>query len=161
MRFTIEASLNTDLYNIATSSVNGGSKSELNGKLRELLDEIPVGRYILAVGERGYNTGYQKISSTIFKWMYNNDKKDILSYWDTSDSYIVLPSDFEPTSKIRYEDDIVQVYRLFNSDDEIYRGEEDYEPMKKEDWKFCKDLKLYYIVDYMKHTTYIKWKVEN
>ena len=33
------------------------------------------------------------------------------------------------------------------------------EPMKDEDWRFCADLGLYYLVNYSKHTMYIKTKV--
>lgn len=161
MRFKIEASMNTDLYNISIASDAGTSKSELKSKLIAILDEIPVGRYILVVGARGYNTAYLKTSEDEFKWMYNNESKKLDTYWSTSDIYVVLPAGLEPSSKIKYEDDMVQVYELFNREDEIYFGEEDYEPMKREKWNFCKDIGIYYIVDYTRHTTYIKRKVED
>lgn len=159
MKFYIHSSLNLDLYDVSRSSINGGSKSELSQELESLLDEIPVNRYILVVGERGYSTGYLKTSENSFIWMYNDEDKDIDSYWDTNDIYIVLPSSFIPSDRIRYEDDGVQVYSLSDTDNPIYRGLEDYEPMKDDDWKFCSDLGLYYIVDYSKHIVYVKWKV--
>lgn len=159
MKVYIKSSLNTDLYNISTSSINGGSKSKLSESLNLLLDKIPVNRYILVVGNGGYNTGYLKTSENSFIWTYNDETKELDSYWDTNDNYIVLPVNFKPSGRINYEDDLVQVYALSSGDNRIYRGIEDYDPMKDEDWKFCDDLGVYYLVDYMEHVVYVKWKV--
>lgn len=51
--------------------------------------------------------------------------------------------------RINYEDDIVVVYD--KSGGVIYKGEEDYEPMKYEDWKWNNE-KQYYTLgdDYIK-----------
>ena len=70
-----------------------------------------------------------------------------------------MPESFEPSSRINYDDDIVKVYELGEDTKEIYSGLEDYEPMKDEDWKFCKDLGTYYLADYAEHKIYIKRKV--
>lgn len=162
MKRYIKCSLNSNLYKIAVSSINGGDKDILADKLLNLLDEVPVGSYVLVLGTRGYNTGYIKVSSTQFKWLYNGEVKDIDSYWTTSDTYIVLPKSFRPSGRIDYEDDMVQVYEIGTKDDEIYLGVEDYEPMKDEDWKFCKDIGVYYLTDYYPdNKIYIKRKVES
>lgn len=51
--------------------------------------------------------------------------------------------------RINYDDDIVVVYD--KSGDVIYKGMEDYEPMKREDWRWNKE-KQYYTLgnDYIK-----------
>lgn len=159
MKLYIKSSLNSELHNISVSSINGGSKSELARELKKLLAKIPVSRYILVIGDRGYNTGYFKSSENSFKWLYNGEKKSIDSYWETKDSYIILPSEFKIGSRIDFDDDKVVVWEVSGSDNEVYRGLEDYEPMKDEDWRFCADLGLYYLVNYSKHTMYIKAKV--
>ena len=159
MKFYIQSSLNTDLLDISVSSINGGSKSNLADRLQELLDEIPVNRYILVVGNRGYNTGYLKTSSDSFIWMYNDEDKELDSYWDTDDRYILLPVTFSPSGKIKYDDDLVRVYALSYDESRIYDGLEDYEPMKDDDWNFCDDLGIYYLIDYTKSIVYVKWKV--
>lgn len=161
MKRYIKSSLNSDLHRIAVSSINGGDKSRLKGQLRDLLEEVPVGSYILVLGERGYNTGYIKISEDKFKWLYNGEIKAINSYWETSDSYIILPKSFKPSSRIDFDDDLVQVYEIENSNEEIYLGLEEDDPMKDEDWSFCADLSVYYFIDYYPNNmTYIKRKVE-
>lgn len=162
MKLYIKTSLNNDLHAIAVSSINGGDKDKLAEELVERLNEIPVGSYILVLGNRGYNTGYIKISSDKYKWLYNGEVKEIGSYWNTSDSYIVLPKSFKPSDRINYEDDLVQVYEISESNDEIYLGIEDYEPMKDEDWKFCRDIGVYYFIDYSSNGNkiFIKRKVE-
>lgn len=40
--------------------------------------------------------------------------------------------------RISYEDDLVVV---FQGREEVYRGEEDYEPYKREDWRWVKTTK--------------------
>lgn len=162
MKVYVKASLNQDLRKIALSSINGGDKTKLADKLEILLSEIPVNRYILVLGNRGYNTGYLKVDSDNFKWLYNDEVKPISSYWDTSDSYIVLPKAFKPSDRIDYDDDKVRVWNITDNDEEIYFGIEDYEPMKDDDWRYCKELGLYYITNYIdrKNYFYIKEKVD-
>ena len=50
--------------------------------------------------------------------------------------------------RIDYEDDIVIVYD--NAENQIYKGIEDYEPMKDEDWRWKDDIKAYVYKDYIK-----------
>ena len=161
MKVYIKASLNSDLRKISLSSINGGDKTKLAEQLEILLSEIPVNRYILVLGNRCYNTGYFKKDSDTYKWLYNDEDKPISSYWDTSDSYIVLPKSFKPSSRIDYDDDEVRVWNITDNDEEIYFGIEDYEPMKDDDWRYCKELGLYYITSYRdrKNYFYIKEKV--
>lgn len=161
MKLYIRSNLNSELHDIAIKSANGGSKHELAEKLDKLLRDIPINRYILVIGSKGYNTGYQKISKDTFNWLYNNEDKELDSYWETSDAYIVLPKDFKPGDRIDYEDDQVKVWEIFHSDEEIYSGIEDEDPMKDENWIFCEDLGIYYLTDYKqgKNYIYIKGKV--
>lgn len=42
--------------------------------------------------------------------------------------------------RLETEDDLVIVFR---DDSEIYRGEEDYEPMKDEDWRYDNSIQAY------------------
>lgn len=161
MKRYIRASLNSELHRIAVSSINGGDKIKLADRLFDLLDEIPIGSYILVTGNRGYNTGYIKISETKFKWLYNGEVKEIGSYWETSDTYIVLPKSFKPSDRIDFDDDLVQIYEIGKSNEEIYLGLEDYDPMKDADWRFCADIGVYYYTEYYPdNKIYIKRKVE-
>lgn len=50
--------------------------------------------------------------------------------------------------RIEFDDDIVVV--LNQSGKEIYKGPEDYEPMKNEDWRWNKEKKLYECSGYTK-----------
>lgn len=159
MKIYIRASINSELMQISINSVNGGTRSKLKHELASILAKVPPSRYILVIGTRGYSTGYLKLDANKYKWLYNEQIKDIDSYWETSDTYVVLPESFEPSSRINYDDDIVKVYELGEDNKEIYSGLEDYEPMKDEDWKFCKDLGTYYLADYAAHKIYIKRKV--
>lgn len=159
MKRYIKSSLNIDLHNISRSSINGGNTKELMSELRELLADIPINRYVLVVGNRGYCTGYYKSGSDEFTWLYNDEIKEISKYWDTNDNYIVLPATFQPGDRINYEDDKILVYEIADIDKEIYSGLEDYDPMKNDSWKFCKDLGIYYLIDYYKYKIYVKWSV--
>lgn len=161
MKMYIKASLNSELHKIAVSSINGGNRTKLEGKLFDLLDSIPLGSYILVTGERGYNTGYIKTAKDKFKWLYNGETKKLDSYWDTSDTYIVLPKSFKPSDRIDFDDDLVQVYEIGSTNEEIYLGLEDYDPMKDADWRFCADIGVYYYTEYYPdNKIYIKRKVE-
>ena len=160
MKRYIKSSLNLDLWNVQVSSINGGRGKSLDQKLKELLTKVPVGRYILALGERGYNTGYYKVDAENIKWLYDNELHKISGYWDTDLSFCVLPSNFKPSTKINYEDDMVYVYEISDSDKKIYSGLEDYEPMKREYWTYCEDLGMYYLIDYMDKKIYVKWSVD-
>lgn len=161
MKLYVKASVNSELHRIALSSINGGDKDKLADRLFDLLDEVPVGSYILVTGERGYSTGYIKVSSADFKWLYNGEVKKLNSYWETNDNYIILPKSFKPSGRIDYDDELVQVYEIGSTDEEIYLGLEDYEPMKEENWKFCEDIGVYYYTDYYPDNhIYIKRKVE-
>ena len=56
--------------------------------------------------------------------------------------------------RIETEDDLVLVFR---DDSEIYRGEEDYEPMKDENWRWDNSLQAYTLDDpRTEGSTYIK-----
>lgn len=160
MKRYIKSSLNSDLWKLGTSGVNGGNRDMLLQKLKSTLAQVPVGRYILALGNRGYNTGYYKVDADNIKWLYNDELHKITGYWSTENSYFILPANFQPSERINYDDDDVVVYEISNSDDMIYSGLEDYEPMKNERWKYCKELGMYYLIDYANHEVYIKWKVE-
>lgn len=159
MKKYIKCSLNSNLMNISISSSNGGNRQDLAYDLEMLLVRVPVRRYMLALGNRGYCTAYLKLDRNTFKWLYNGESKKVGSYWETRDTYIILPEELKPSTKIQYEDDIVKVWELGDSNILIYDGVEDYDPIKKEDWKFCSELGIYYITDYAKHKTYIKMKV--
>lgn len=161
MKKYIKASLNSELWIIGVSSINGGNRKELIQKLRSLLTAIPVGRYILALGNRGYNTGYYKVDAENILWTYDKELHKISGYWDTDMSYIVLPAAFKPWKfgRIDHDDDNVAVYEIFNTESQIYSGLEDYEPMKREDWQYCKNLGMYYLIDYTSHKIYVKWKL--
>lgn len=159
MKRYIKSSLNLDLWGIGTSSINGGRGKTLDQKLKSLLAKIPVGRYILGLG-RGYATGYYKVDSENIKWLYDNELHKISGYWNTDRNFIVLPADFKPSERINYDDDVVKVYEVSESDKELYSGLEDYEPMNREDWTYCKELGMYYLIDYFKHKFYVKWKID-
>lgn len=159
MKRYIKSSINSELWEIGVSGVNGGSHEKLAQKLRSLFYEIPIGRYVLSIGNRGYATGYCKVSPENLKWLYDNELHKISGYWDTGDTYIVLPATFKPTGRIDYDDDNVVVYEVFDSEELIYSGLEDYEPIKNEDWSYCKPLKMYYLIDYAEHKIYVKWKI--
>lgn len=159
MKKYIRCSLNSSLHNIAISSINGGNRQDLAYDLEMILVRVPQGRYMLALGNRGYNTGYLKVNRNTFKWLYNGESKTVGSYWETRDTYIILPEGVEPSTRIDYEDDNVKVWELGKSESVIYEGIEDYDPMKDEDWKFCAELGIYYLVDYTNKNTYIKMKV--
>ena len=162
MQLYIKSNLNSNLYDISVSSLNGRSKSELSEKLLYLLNQIPLNRYILVLGDKGYNTGYLKSHQSLYDWLYNGQIKEIDSYWDTSDTYIVLPEDFKVGYPIEYEDDNVTVWDISFTDKKIYSGIEDEEPMKDDDWEYCEDLGCYYLTRYHnnKHYIYIKAKME-
>ena len=49
--------------------------------------------------------------------------------------------------RIDFEDDIVIV---FEGDNQIYKGIEDYEPMKDADWKWDNNIKAYVLDNYIK-----------
>lgn len=163
MKRYIKASLNSELWKIDTSSINGGNRTGLTQKLRSLLEAIPVGRYILAIGNRGYNTGYYKVDAENIRWADDKELHKISGYWDTDTSYIVLPAAFKPWKfgRIDHDDDNVVVYEIFNTENQLYSGLEDYEPMKLEDWQYCRSLGMYYLIDYADHKIYVKWLVGN
>jgi hypothetical protein len=50
--------------------------------------------------------------------------------------------------RIDFEDDLVIVFD--NSENQIYKGIEDYEPMKDCDWKWDDSIKAYKYNDYIK-----------
>lgn len=50
--------------------------------------------------------------------------------------------------QIEFEDDIVIVYD--GDDNQIYKGLEDYEPMKDADWKWYNDIQGYKFQDFLK-----------
>lgn len=52
-----------------------------------------------------------------------------------------------PRTRINFEDDIVIVY---DGDKEIYKGLEDYEPMKDEDWRWDNATQSYVLGNYRK-----------
>jgi hypothetical protein len=131
----------------------------LSYDLELILVRVPVGRYMLALGNRGYCTGYLKLNRNTFKWLYNGESKTVGSYWEPSDEYIILPEDLEISTKISYEDDDVKVWKIKDSSLLIYDGIEDSEPMKNENWRFCSELGVYYLADHSNRTTYIKMKV--
>ena len=58
-------------------------------------------------------------------------------------------------NSIDYDDDTVIVYK---NGKKIYSGEEDSEPLKREDWKFNSDFGFYWLVDYSSNSIYIKVK---
>lgn len=159
MKRYIRSSLNQELWAIGTTSINGGHGKELTQKLQSLLAEVPQGRYLLSLGNRGYSSGYLKVNSENFRWLADGSLYKISRYWNTDDSYYVLPEQFKPSDVIDYDDDVVVVYEIFDGDNKIYSGLEDYEPMKDEDWSYCKSLGLYYLIDYADHKIYVKWKV--
>ena len=161
MKRYIKASLNSDLWSVSVSSINGGSGKALTQKLQSLLFEVPVDRYLLCLMGRGHSTGYYKVDSDNIKWLYTNELYKISeNYWlDTDNSFIVLPAKFKPSERINYDDDVVVVYEVSDTEDKIYSGLEDYEPMKREDWKYCEELGVYYLKDYISRKTYIKWKI--
>lgn len=161
MKKYIRSSLNLDLWGIGTSSINGGRGKALDQKLKSLLAKIPVGRYILGLGNRGYTTGYYKVDSENIKWLYDNELHKISGYWNTDKSFIVLPADFRPSERINYDDDVVKVYEVSESDKELYSGLEDYEPMNQEDWTYCKELGIYYLINYPRfgRKIFVKWKI--
>lgn len=139
--------------------MNGGDRQDLSYDLELLLVRIPVGRYMLVLGNRGYCTGYLKLNRNTFKWLYNGESKTVGSYWEPSDDYIMLPEDLKPSIKITSGKDNVKVWKVKASGLVIYEGSEADEPMKNADWKFCSELGVYYLVDHSNRTTYIKMKV--
>jgi len=159
MKLYIKASLNSELYEISVAGINGGSETELQAKLQKLLTRVPDGRYVLDLGPKGYNTGYLKVDKDNFKWLYNGESYPVTNYWEIKDHYIVLPEGFMISDRIDHEDDNVIVYEIYGSDSVIYSGIEDYEPMKDDDWRYCKELGIYYLIDYQKRAIYVKWKV--
>lgn len=159
MKRYIKASLNLDFWQVALSSINGGKGEKLTQRLKSLIAEIPVGRYILTLGNRGYNSGYYKVDAEHLKRLYDGGLDKVSGYWNTDQDYFVLPAEFKPSGRINYDDVVVKVYEISESDDEIYSGLEDYDPMKNEDWTYCKTLGMYYFIDYFKHKIYVKWSI--
>ena len=159
MKRYIRSSLNQELWTVGTTSINGGHGKELAQKLQSLLAEVPQGRYLISLGNRGHSSGYLKVDSENIRWLADGSLYKISGYWNTDDDYYVLPEQFKPSERIDYDDDVVVVYEIFDGDNKIYSGIEDYEPMKDEDWSYCKSLGLYYLIDYADHKIYVKWKV--
>jgi len=152
----IEESLNRDLLNIYRKGVYDRYNKELQSQLNSLMRSIPIGTYILEIGERGYNSAYIKTGADSFKWLYNNDVQSSNYFFHPDKTFIVLPTNFKPGERINYEDDVVRVWELSESDEVIYEGIEDYEPMKDARWKYCERLGAYYIMDRFTDTAYIK-----
>lgn len=159
MKRYIRSSLNRELWTIGTTSINGGHGKELTQKLQSLLAEVPQGRYLLSLGNHGHSSGYLKVDSENIRWLADGSLYKISGYWNTDDDYYVLPEQFKPSERIDYDDDVVVVYEIFDGDNKIYSGLEDYEPMKLEDWQYCRSLGMYYLIDYAAHKIYVKWKV--
>lgn len=161
MKRYIKSSINSELSAISRSSINGGNEKELTAQLKVLLQEIPVNRYILCVMDRGYSTGYKKVSPTEFIFLYDNKSVSLDSYWNTKDFYIVLPADFTPSGRIFYGDDLIRIWEITNSDDIVYEGMEDSDDnfLADVDWRYCKELGLYYYMDFISHKMYVEIKL--
>lgn len=119
---------------------------------------------LLGIGDRDYIFIVTKIDDSNYKFTFNSSSKSVFKPdYIVSDilhdrnNYYEFPKSVRliKRNSIDYDDDTVIVYK---NDKKIYSGEEDSEPMKREDWKFNSDFGFYWLVDYSSHSIYIKVK---
>ena len=119
---------------------------------------------LLGIGDRDYIFIVTKIDDSNYEFAFNSSSKSIFkSDYIVSDilhyrnNYYEFPKSVRliKRNSIDYDDDTVIVYK---NGKKIYSGEEDSEPMKREDWKFNSDFGFYWLIDYSSNSIYIKVK---
>lgn len=128
------------------------------------LSKLKTRSKLLGIGDRGYIFIVTKIDDNNYEFAFNSSSKSIFKPDSIIDdilrdrnSYYEFPKSVKLIQKnaINYDDDIVVVYK---NGKKIYSGEEDDEPMKREDWIFNSDFGFYWLVDYSSNSIYIKVK---
>ena len=119
---------------------------------------------LLGIGDRDYIFIVTKIDDSNYEFTFNSSLKSVFKTRSVVDNILRDRDDFFEFPKsikliqknaINYDDDIVVVYK---NGKKIYSGEEDDEPMKREDWIFNSDFGFYWLVDYSSNSIYIKVK---
>ena len=128
------------------------------------LSKLKIRSKLLGIGDRGYIFIVTKIDDNNYEFAFNSSSKSIFKPDSIIDdilrdrnSYYEFPKSVKLIKKnsIDYDDDTVIVYK---NGKKIYSGEEDDEPMKREDWIFNSDFGFYCLVDYSSNSIYIKVK---
>ena len=128
------------------------------------LSKLENGSRLLGIGNRGYTFVITKIDDNQYEYNYNDGSTDVYSpklvindcLRDRTNFYEIPRSvKLIKNNAINYEDDIVDVYR---NGKKIYSGEEDYEPMKRERWRYNPNFGLYWLTDFSTSSIYIKVK---
>jgi hypothetical protein len=141
------------------------SRSDREQYILDQLSALKNGSRLLGIGNRGYTFVVTKIDDDQYKYQYGANLSDVHSPKMIIDdilrdrtSFFELPRSIKlvKNNAIHYDDDLVVVYR---NDKEIYSGEEDDEPMKRERWRFSPDFGLYWITDYSSRSLYTKTKL--
>ena len=119
---------------------------------------------LLGIGDRDYIFIVTKIDDSNYEFTFNSSSKSVFKPdYIVSDILHDRNNYYEFPKRVRlikrnsfdYDDDAVIVYK---NDKKIYSGEEDSEPVKREDWKFNSDFGFYWLVDYSSNSIYIKVK---
>ncbi len=127
------------------------------------LSKLENGSRLLGIGNRGYAFVVTKIDDSQYEYNYGNST-DVYSHKLVVDdclrdrtNFYEIPRSIKliRNNAINYEDDFVDVYR---NGKKIYSGEEDYEPMKRERWRYNPNFGLYWFTDFSTGSIYIKVK---
>ena len=119
---------------------------------------------LLGIGDRDYIFIVTKIDDSNHEFTFNSSLKSVFKPdYIVSDilhdrnNYYEFPKSVRliKRNSFDYDDCTVIVYK---NGKKIYSGEEDSEPMKREDWKFNSDFGFYWIVDHSSNSIYIKVK---
>lgn len=156
------------LFNESTKldsiTVFDSPSSEREQYILDQLSKLRPGSRLLGIGDMSYTFIVTKIDDDQYEFAFSSSSKSVFKSRSVVDNILRDRDDFFEFPKsikliqknaINYDDDIVVVYK---NGKKIYFGEEDDEPMKREDWKFNSDFGFYWLRDYSSNSIYIKAK---
>ena len=162
--FRLEKMLLNESVKLDLTTVFDHPKPDREKYILDQLSKIKPRSKLLGIGDRGYIFIVTKIDDNNYEFAFNSSSKSIFKPDSIIDdilrdrySYYEFPKSVKLIKKnsIDYDDDTVIVYK---NGKKIYSGEEDDEPMKREDWIFNSDFGFYWLVDYSSNSIYIKVK---
>ena len=160
----LEKLLFNESIKLDSITVFDNPSSEREQYILDQLSKLKPRSKLLGIGDRDYIFIVTKIDDSNYEFTFNSSSKSvfkpdyivshILRY---RNNYYEFPNSVRliKRNSIDYDDDTVIVYK---NGKKIYSGEEDDEPMKREDWKFNSDFGFYWLRDYSSHSIYIKAK---
>lgn len=161
-KFILEKLILNESVKLDSITVFKQPSPEREHYILDQLLKLKPGSRLLGVGNRGYTFVVTKIDNNQYEFAFSSSSKSIFKpisivsdiLRDRNDFY-ELPKSVKlvKNNSINYDDDEVIVYK---DGKKIYSGEEDYEPMKRERWRFNSDFGFYWLADYLSCSIYIK-----